>query len=41
VVCLVVDEAHRATGHYAYTVVASEIFKVNPLFRILGRSCRW
>ncbi len=36
IVCLVVDEAHRATGNYAYTKVIQLISKVNKSFRVLA-----
>lgn len=36
VVCLVVDEAHRATGNYAYTQVVKLISECNKSFRILA-----
>jgi ATP-dependent DNA helicase MPH1 len=36
VVCLVVDEAHRATGRYAYTQVVNLIHECNKSFRILA-----
>ncbi|XP_030383173.1 ATP-dependent DNA helicase MPH1 [Scaptodrosophila lebanonensis] len=35
---LVVDEAHRAKGRYAYTQVAESIFARNPYFRVLALS---
>ncbi|CAK9294692.1 unnamed protein product [Gordionus sp. m RMFG-2023] len=34
--CLVVDEAHRALGNYAYCQVIQEMLKVNQEFRILA-----
>lgn len=36
VICLVVDEAHRATGRYAYTQVVSLIHECNKSFRVLA-----
>ncbi|PWN24095.1 P-loop containing nucleoside triphosphate hydrolase protein [Microstroma glucosiphilum] len=36
IVCLVVDEAHRATGNYAYCNIVAQIQAVNPYFRILA-----
>lgn len=36
VICLVVDEAHRATGAYAYCVVVRLLMRFNPHFRILA-----
>lgn len=36
IVCLVVDEAHRATGNYAYCNIVSQVQAVNPYFRILA-----
>ncbi|KAH3669541.1 hypothetical protein WICMUC_004963 [Wickerhamomyces mucosus] len=36
VVCLVIDEAHRATGNYAYTNVVKFIERFNPSFRVLA-----
>ncbi|KAI9295742.1 P-loop containing nucleoside triphosphate hydrolase protein, partial [Neoconidiobolus thromboides FSU 785] len=35
---IVVDEAHRAQRAYAYVTVIKEIFKKNPLFRVLALS---
>lgn len=37
-VCLVVDEAHRATGNYAYCCVIQEVEKRTPFFRVLALS---
>lgn len=37
-VCLVIDEAHRATGNYAYCCVIQEIEKKTPFFRVLALS---
>lgn len=34
--CVVLDEAHKATGNYAYTHVVDKIYKVNKSFRILA-----
>ncbi|KAI7902585.1 uncharacterized protein BX663DRAFT_509739 [Cokeromyces recurvatus] len=36
--CIVVDEAHRATGNYAYSEVVRRITKKNSEFRILALS---
>lgn len=36
VVCVVVDEAHRATGNYAYGKVIKWITQRNPFFRVLA-----
>lgn len=36
IVCLVVDEAHRATGKYAYCSIVAQIQAANPCFRILA-----
>ncbi|KAN0065618.1 3'-5' DNA helicase [Thecaphora frezii] len=36
IVCLVVDEAHRATGKYAYCNVVSILMQSNPHFRVLA-----
>lgn len=38
IVCLVVDEAHRATGNYAYCGVIQEVEQKTPFFRILALS---
>ncbi|KIK63672.1 hypothetical protein GYMLUDRAFT_162904, partial [Collybiopsis luxurians FD-317 M1] len=38
VVLVVIDEAHRATGNYAYTQVVNELWKRNAKFRILALS---
>lgn len=37
-VCVIVDEAHRATGNYAYCTVINEIKRCNLYFRILALS---
>lgn len=37
-VCLVVDEAHRATGNYAYCCVLQEVEQKTPFFRVLALS---
>ncbi|TYZ60200.1 hypothetical protein PybrP1_003522 [[Pythium] brassicae (nom. inval.)] len=37
-VCLVVDEAHRATGHYAYCGVVEQVARRTPFFRVLALS---
>lgn len=34
--CVVVDEAHKATGNYAYTHVVDKIYKANKSFRVLA-----
>ncbi|MBW0473351.1 hypothetical protein O181_013066 [Austropuccinia psidii MF-1] len=36
VICVVIDEAHRATGGYAYCVVISLLMRFNPHFRVLA-----
>lgn len=36
VTCVVVDEAHRATGNYAYCTVMRNLMYHNPAFRILA-----
>ncbi|KAI9821446.1 MAG: 3'-5' DNA helicase [Phylliscum demangeonii] len=36
VVCVVVDEAHRATGSYAYVEVIQFMRRFNPSFRVLA-----
>lgn len=38
IVCLVVDEAHRAQGNYAYCTVVKEIASVTRFFRVLALS---
>jgi Fanconi anemia group M protein len=38
VVCLVIDEAHRATGNYAYTQVVHELASRSDRFRVLALS---
>lgn len=38
IVCIVIDEAHRATGQYAYTSVIQEISSRTKNFRILALS---
>ena len=38
IVCLVVDEAHRSTGNYAYGECVALIRQTNPSLRILGLS---
>jgi len=38
IVCLVVDEAHRASGNYAYCNVIQKLEKENIGFRILSLS---
>ncbi|KAI8366863.1 P-loop containing nucleoside triphosphate hydrolase protein, partial [Blakeslea trispora] len=34
--CIVVDEAHKATGNFAYTAVVRRISKMNKHFRVLA-----
>jgi ERCC4-related helicase len=36
IACIVVDEAHKATGNYAYTEVVRKLYKKNKQFRILA-----
>ena len=36
VVCLVVDEAHRAVGNYAYTKIVAKLKERGAVFRILA-----
>ena len=36
IVLLVVDEAHRATGNYAYVEIVKILRQFNPSFRVLG-----
>ena len=36
VICLVIDEAHRGTGEYAYTGVVRFMMQKNPHFRVLA-----
>lgn len=38
IVCLVVDEAHKATDNYAYTTAVGEISAVSDRFRVLALS---
>ncbi len=38
IVCLVIDEAHKATDNYAYTTAVEEIGRVSDRFRILALS---
>ncbi|ORZ33960.1 P-loop containing nucleoside triphosphate hydrolase protein, partial [Catenaria anguillulae PL171] len=38
IVCLVVDEAHKATGNYAYSVVVRELVSMKATFRVLALS---
>eukprot|EP00041_Stephanoeca_diplocostata_P038274 m.1491374 g.1491374 ORF g.1491374 m.1491374 type:complete len:2191 (-) comp25193_c0_seq1:434-7006(-) len=38
IVCLVVDEAHKATGRHAYNVCAQLIRESTPFFRVLALS---
>lgn len=36
VICVVIDEAHRATGGYAYCEVVRLLMQFNPHFRVLA-----
>ena len=36
VVCVVIDEAHRASGNYAYCAVVRYLMTANPHFRVLA-----
>ncbi|KAI3650012.1 hypothetical protein MP228_005644 [Amoeboaphelidium protococcarum] len=38
IVCLVIDEAHRATGNYAYCQVIEKVYQSHKAFRILALS---
>ncbi|KZV77669.1 P-loop containing nucleoside triphosphate hydrolase protein [Peniophora sp. CONT] len=38
IVLLVIDEAHRATGEYAYATVVRHLMAMNPYFRVLALS---
>ena len=38
IVCIVFDEAHRAMGNYAYTVVTQQVIQQNRHFRVLALS---
>ncbi|KDN37577.1 P-loop containing nucleoside triphosphate hydrolase protein [Tilletiaria anomala UBC 951] len=38
VVCIVIDEAHRATGRFAYTTIMQLLMARNPYFRVLALS---
>ena len=38
IVCIVIDEAHRATGNYAYTTVIEEMSRHSDQFRVLALS---
>ena len=38
IVCIVIDEAHRATGQYAYTTAIQEISMHSANFRVLALS---
>lgn len=38
IVCIVVDEAHKATGDYAYTKFVEELYYRNKQFRLLALS---
>lgn len=36
--CLIIDEAHKAKGNYAYCEVVKKLYCVNKHFRILALS---
>lgn len=36
IACVVIDEAHKATGNYAYTEVVRKLYKKNNQFRVLA-----
>jgi ERCC4-related helicase len=38
VVCVVIDEAHRATSNYSYTTVIQELSRASGRFRVLALS---
>jgi ERCC4-related helicase len=38
IVCVIVDEAHKATSGYAYTIAIEELSKVHNHFRVLALS---
>ena len=38
IICLVVDECHRAQGDYAYTIVLKQLLSIHHHFRVLGLS---
>ena len=38
IVCVVVDECHRAQGDYAYTTVLKQLLSLHRHFRVLGLS---
>ena len=38
VVCLVVDEAHKATGCHSYVIAVRELYKLSGGFRVLALS---
>jgi ERCC4-related helicase len=38
IVCIVIDEAHKATAHYAYTTAVEHISRFNSNFRVLALS---
>jgi ATP-dependent DNA helicase MPH1 len=38
IICLVIDEAHRATGNYSYVVLVQRLWSLNQKFRILAMS---
>lgn len=38
IICLVVDECHRAQGDYAYTIVLKQLLGIHHHFRVLGLS---
>lgn len=37
-VCVVLDEAHRATGNHSYVTIVNKLFESNAKFRLLGLS---
>ncbi|GAX23403.1 fanconi anemia group M protein [Fistulifera solaris] len=37
-VCVVLDEAHRATGNHSYVTIVNRLFESNAKFRLLGLS---
>jgi len=38
IVCVVIDEAHRATSNYSYTTVIQELSRASGRFRVLALS---
>eukprot|EP01040_Poterioochromonas_malhamensis_P012069 gene12069-13191_t len=38
IVCVVIDEAHKATGSYAYATFMEEIWRIHQQFRVLALS---